>query len=78
MELQKVIGDAALIEKMGELAVQVEGAVLEVGTHLVKPGTRVCDLKKRLSLLPNADASCLKQRRFLQAGEKIFITCKNE
>ena len=53
------------IKPLTELIIQVEG----VGEVRVPPGTRICDLKKILSL----HSAALKSRRLLKQGEKIQL-----
>lgn len=64
------------IGKLEVLRVSLEGAITNPGVIEVPVGSRICDLKKFISLSQEADASFLKKRRLLKEGEKISIPIK--
>lgn len=64
------------IEELAEISVSIAGAVEAPVTLLLPPGTRIADLKAKLSLAPDADRSFFKKRRLLKDGEAIAIPKK--
>jgi hypothetical protein len=61
------------IKPLTKIAIFVEGAVQQPGPLTVPINTRVCDLKKYVTLQPEADPVFLKKRRLLKEGETITI-----
>jgi len=61
------------IEPLQNLRIRVEGAVQEPGTIEVAAGTRVCQLRQKISSLPNADLTFFKQRRLLNDGDLVQV-----
>jgi hypothetical protein len=61
------------IKALEKLSVAIEGEITEPGLLIVPIGTRMCDLKKYVTLKPSADPTFFKKRRLLKQGEKITI-----
>ena len=61
------------IPKLKEIRVYVVGEVAQPYEFLVEPGTRVCQLKSKISLSENGDPAPLSSRRILADCEKITI-----
>lgn len=61
-----------------EIEVLVEGAVEAPGPYRLKKGSRMEDLLKQLTLLPEADISKLKPTTKLRNGQKIRIPKKGQ
>jgi hypothetical protein len=64
-----------VVAPLAELHVHVSGACAEVDLHL-PVGSRVSDLKAKLSLAPEADLSFFKKTRLLKNEENIKIPLK--
>ena len=63
------------IEPKLELTVRVGGACVEEELKVI-PGTRICDLKKKITLQPGADLAFFKKKRRLADKETIKIPLK--
>ena len=61
------------LQPLTHLTITVEGAVTAPGSLTVPIGTRISDLKKYLTLTPDADRTFFKKRRLLKNNEKITI-----
>ena len=61
------------VPHLEEWTVYVSGAVQESGAIQVPLKTRVCDLKKILTLSNDADLKSLKSRRYLKHEEVLWI-----
>lgn len=62
-----------IVEELEEIVVYVEGAI-EAPLELHLPtGTRLSDLKSKVSCLPEADITFFKGRRYLLDGERIIV-----
>jgi hypothetical protein len=65
------------IESLQRLTIHVTGAVTEPMEIEVLPGTRICQLRQRVSLNEDADLSFFKKKRLLADGEILVIPKKN-
>jgi hypothetical protein len=61
------------IEELAEISVQIIGAVTESVELVLPMGVRICDLKSKISLRPEADKQFFKKRRRLRDGEVLEI-----
>jgi len=61
------------LRELSEIVVTVDGALEQITQLRLPPKTRVCQIKRQLSLLPEADLAQFKSRRYLKDGEKITI-----
>jgi len=75
VDLKKKIQEPVeiLIPTLKEWTIYISGAVQESGSIQVPLKTRVCDLKKILTLFDDADLQSLKSRRYLKHGEELWI-----
>ena len=65
------------VEKLSELTVSVSGAV-ELPVELKLPlGSRICDLKSKLKLTPEADKTYFRRRKLLINGQQIEVPKKS-
>lgn len=55
------------------IRIRVAGCVREILDLEVTPGFRICDLKGKVDLTPDADRTFLRKRRVLQNGEVVEI-----
>lgn len=65
-----------VVERLAQLLVRVEGAVLEPQQLTLPPGTRICDVKKLVSLAPDADKAFFRKKRQLKNGEILVVPKK--
>lgn len=79
LALEKRVEDSLELEvgEIKEIEVWVEGAVKNPGKMVFPIGTKVKDLKKRVELLEDVDASFFKSQRRLKDGECLKIPSKN-
>jgi hypothetical protein len=61
------------LKVLEKLTIAVEGEIEAPGPLTVPVGTRVCDLKKYVTVKAGADLAFFKKRRLLNNGEKITI-----
>lgn len=61
------------IPKLQELHVLIEGEGVCPCELSVPPGTRVSDLKSKITFLENGDPSPFRSRKMLSEGEVIFV-----
>lgn len=74
---ERVEGPLSLhIEELSEIVVSVNGAVKEPMQLVLPAGSRLCDLRSKISLTTEADKSFFRRRRLLKDGEKIEIPKK--
>lgn len=72
MERQLFKSEEVYVPTLESIVVKVRGAVDEKTLHL-KPGTRICSLKKHLLFRENADLSGLNSRKKLYDGQTVTI-----
>ena len=61
------------IKSLQSVKIHITGAVAKNEILEVTPGTRICQLKERISLLQGADLSFFKKQRFVMDGEILEI-----
>jgi hypothetical protein len=66
------------IPTLEKILVAVEGCVEEKVSVELPAGSRICDLKSRLKLTPDADTAFFRRRKILKNNETIQIPAKNE
>jgi DNA uptake protein ComE-like DNA-binding protein len=59
-----------------EILVTVQGAVLEPVRLTMSPGSRICDLKEKVSLTADADRTFFRRKKRLQDGVIIEVPKK--
>lgn len=64
------------IPLLSEIAIRIEGAVIEPLDLKMLPGSRICDLKSKIQCERDADLRYLKRRRLLKDGEIVIIPRK--
>lgn len=67
-----VKAEVIIVPSLEKILINVRGAVKEETIEL-KPGTRICSLKKYLTFYDDADLSVLNSRKKLNHLQKIFI-----
>jgi len=72
LEKQLLATQEILVPALEKITVQVKGAV-EEKTLMLKPGTRICSLKKYVSFKEGADLSGMNSRKKLINGQTITI-----
>ena len=75
IDLQSSLRDSQQIkiEPLNCLQIHVRGAVALAETIEVEPGTRICQLKKKIQLTDEADLNFFKKRNYVSDGDVIFI-----
>lgn len=75
LDLKKKIHESAkiIVPRLKSWTIYITGAAHESGAIRIPLNTRVCDLKKILSLCEDADLQSLKSRRYLKHEEVIWI-----
>lgn len=63
-------------EEPAEITVMVRGAVLAPTQLTLPPKSRICDLKTKLSLTPEADKRFFRRRKLLKDGDCIEVPKK--
>ncbi len=77
IDLKRPITSSVLkIEPLCSLQIHVMGEVTAPGTIEVEPGTRICQLKQKIALTPDADLTFFKKRKFVDDGDVIVVPCK--
>ena len=65
-----------VVKELEEISVRINGEVESPVVLKVKPRTRICDLKSRVTLTKEADDAFFKKRKHLVDGEVIKIPKK--
>ncbi|HLB52664.1 MAG TPA: hypothetical protein VJK48_03010 [Chlamydiales bacterium] len=74
---QEIQGDFSLhIEELSTVSVQVVGAIAEPLLLELPAGTRLCQLKSKITGTPETDWTFFKKKRLLHDQETVSIPCK--
>lgn len=75
LEVDTILEESCRIEigALEEVRIQVEGFVRETLSLVLPAGSRICDLKNRVELTPEADQTFLRRRRMLKDGEVVKV-----
>ena len=65
-----------VVPKLKEIHVFVEGEVSHPYDLVVRPGTRICDLKSKICVGKEGDLSVFRSRKMVVDGEKIWVSKK--
>lgn len=78
LPLKKIIEEPLTIDvkALSEIRVKVDGEVSEPMELRLKPKTRICDLKLKLTLTKDADKTFFKSRKQLLDGEVVLVPKK--
>lgn len=64
------------VEPLQEIRVWVEGAVLEPLELMLPVGSRICNLRSKISCTEEADLRFFRRRKMLKDGDKIWVPKK--
>ncbi len=65
-----------VVKELEEISVRIEGEVKSPMVLRVKPRTRICDLKSRITVTKEADGAFFKKRKHLVDDEVIKVPKK--
>ena len=78
LPMDRILEESCLIEvpAFEKIWVQIQGAVEENISLELVAGSRLCEIKGKVALRPDADPRFLKRRRLLKNGEIITMPSK--